>query len=467
MTASPVQVETPTQITRSLSQYLVGLEFDDIPAGAIESLKVFTLECLGHMVQALAQPVSQMLVGYARELGATPQAIIVGAGLSTSVAEAAYVNGSLAHADELESYGTIPGSGLIPPIAAGLAVGELQKSSGKDYLTAVIAGIEMQGRLGLAGIGACDRGFMGISLVGPGGAGVAAGRLFGLDATQMQHCLGVALPLGNGSLRGCGSMAHVHEAGVPARTGVFAAQLARGGFTSCSDYLDGDHSWGEQFAAGGARPYVEEKLTDGLGERFFLQTAGVAPKQYGSCGLTHQTIFGTVEIMRDHGVSPDDIARIDLDVPAWADRVAPFRDPVSGEQAKFSIRQGVAGLLVGGIPQLPYVHAFSDEASRDPRYVAARERVSVHVIEGASVRGFADQKVTVTLRDGRVLTQVVPSLTAEIPSVDQRIAMFRNTVVALAPGKADRLIDVVMNLEAHTVGEISELVASLDEVVNA
>lgn|SRR5882757_8167975 len=454
MTAA-VQAQT---VTDTLSTYLVELRCADIPDAALDSAKLFTLEALGHMVNAHPQPVSRMLVGYARRLGAAPEAAVIGGGFRTSIAEAAYVNGSLAHADELESYGTVPGSGLIPPIAAGLAVAEARNSSGVDYLTAVIAGIEMQGRLGRAGIGACDRGFMGISLVGPAGAAVAAGRLFGLDAEQMRHALGTALPLGNGSTRGCGSMAHVHEAGIPARTGTFAAQLAAEGFTACENYLDGAHSWGEQFAAGGARPYREDQLTAGLGEGFFLLQESVAPKQYGSCGLTHQTIHGTIEILREHALSPDDIARIDLYVPAWADRIAPFRDPVSGEQAKFSIRQGVAGLLVGGIPELPYTHAFSDEASRDPRYVAARERVHLHVDDSASVRAFADQKVVATLRDGHVIERVVPSLTGAVPTADQRIAMARRTLTRLPVADVDRVVDVTLNLERHSVRELADLV---------
>jgi 2-methylcitrate dehydratase PrpD len=455
--ASPTMTRERLGNTRTLAEYLVGLRFEDLPPRSVELLKIFTLECLGHMVLAQAQPVSQLLVDYARQLGAVQQATIIGAGLKTSVAEAAYVNGSLAHADELESYGTLPGTGLIPPIVAGLAVGEFREQSGQDFVTAVVAGIEMQGRLGMAGIGACDRGFMGISLVGPGGAVVTAGRLFGLDVEQMLNAMGTALPLGNGSTRGCGSMAHVHEAGVPARTGVFAAQVAARGFTGCTDYLDGNYSWGVQFAGeDSARPYDEDKLTAGLGEGFFLELCGVAAKQYGSCGLTHQTIHGTIEIMREAGIGPDDIASIELRVPPWADRIAPYREPVSGEQAKFSIRHGVAGLLVGGIPVLPYTQAFDDAAARDPRYVEARKRVTVTVLEGESVRGFADQTVIATLTDGRVITKVVPSLEAAEHTIDERIAMFKNTARALGD-KADQLVDVVMSLEDHTIAEVAAL----------
>jgi 2-methylcitrate dehydratase PrpD len=432
------------------------MAYEDLPTEAVELVKIFTLEAVGHMVLAHAQPVSQMLVNYARALGAVQQAQIVGAGFKTSVAEAAYVNGSLAHADELESYGTVPGSGLVPPIAAGVTVGDFKNSSGQDYITAVVAGIEMQGRLGMAGIGACDRGFMGISLVGPAAA-VTGGRLFELGVDQLQNALGTALPLGNGSTRGCGSMAHVHEAGVPTRTGVFAAQMAAQGFTSCVDFLDGAHSWGLQYAGiDGARPYNEAKLTEGLGEELFLLKAGIAPKRYGSCGLTHQTIYGTIEIMRENGIGPDDIAHIELQVPPWADRIAPFREPVNGEQAKFSIRQGVAGLLVGGIPELPYTHAFDDKAARDPRYVEARKRVTITVLEGESVRGFADQTVIATLTDGRVIKKAVSRLEDTAYTLDERIAMFKNTAKPLVD-KADQLVDVVMNLEKHTIGDITAL----------
>lgn len=457
MTATVADTEQST-ITRRISEYLVGLRYDDLPDGIAEMIKIFTLETVGHMVLAHAQPVSRMLVEYARDLGAKPEAQIIGGGFKTSVAEAAYVNGSLAHADELESYGSLPGAGLLPPIVAGVTVGDFKNSSGRDYITAVVAGIEMQGRLGMSGIGACDRGFMGISLVGPAAAAVVGGRLFGLTVDQLQNALGTSLPLGNGSTRGCGSMAHVHEAGVPTRTGVLSAQMAARGFTASTDFLDGAHSWGMQYAGiDGARPYDESKLIGGLGDELFVQIAKIAPKRYGSCGLTHQTIYGTIEILQENNIGPDDIAHIELIVPPWADRIAPFRNPVSGEQAKFSIRQGVAGLLVGGVPDLPYTHAFVDEAAQDPRYVAARERVTVTVTDGESVRGFADQTVKATLKDGRVITKVVGALEDTSYTLDERVAMFKNTVARLGEDTADRLVDVVMNLENHTVGDITAL----------
>jgi 2-methylcitrate dehydratase PrpD len=454
--------------TRALAEFLVGLTFEELPADVIEATKVYALECIGHMLLAQQQSVSKLVVDYLRTVGAAPQAIVVGAGMRSSVAEAAYANGTFAHADELESHGTLPGTGLVPPITAALTVGDwLATTTGPELLAAVVAGVEMQGRLGTAGIGACDRGFMGISLVGPAGAAVAAGRLLHLDVDQMLNCLGIALPLGNGSLRGCGYMTHVHEAGVPTRTGVFAAQLASTGFTGCPDLLEGLHSWGDQYVGYSSRPYRPEVLASDLGRSYFLQTSDVAPKQYGSCGLTHQTMEGTVDLILEHGLNPSDIESAELVVPTWADRVASHRDPENGEQAKFSIRQGVAALLVDGVPELPYTRPFSDDTFGDPRYVQARARVKITIDDsGANQRSFARQKVILTLKGGRQVSKEVEGRLVrghvDNPfSIEDRLDMVRRTTAGIGPDKTERLVDIVMDLEHHRVSEISELIGTV------
>jgi 2-methylcitrate dehydratase PrpD len=413
------------------------------------------------MIHSQPQPVSRLLVEMVRELGAAPQATVAGAGFRTAVAEAAYVNGALAHADELEACGTLPGTGLIPPIVAGLAVGEMRDVSGDQYLAALVAGIEVQGRLGTAAIGACDRGFMGFSFVGPAGAAVTAGRLLDLDTDRMRNCLGVALPFGGGSLRGDGYMSHVHEAGIPARTGVWAALLASRGFTASPDYLDGRFSWGEQFVGASARPYDPDVITADLGGPLFLETSDVAVKQYGTSGVTHQAIEGMVRLMVDNGLGPEDIESVTLLVPPFAVRIASFPDPVGGEQAKFSLEQAIAGLLVAGVPEPPYVHAFTDEASRDPRYVAARGRVRVEIDESRpNVRGFDEQRVTLYLTDGRTLSTAVDRLDVGGRSnnpltTEQRLAMFRRTVASLGNARTEQVIELVMDFEHHTVAELA------------
>jgi 2-methylcitrate dehydratase PrpD len=306
---------------------------------------------------------------------------------------------------------------------------------------------------------------MGFSLVGPAGAGITAGRLLGLSAAQLRHTIGVALPLGGGSLRGCGYMSHVHEAGVPARIGVWAASLVSKGFTGCPDYLDGSYSWGEQFAAGG-RGYHPEKLIENLGDAFFLDAPGSAPKLYGSCGATHQSVQGLIEIIEDHSLAVDDIETVRLLVPPFAHRVAGFDDPQTAEQAKFSIVHSVAGILVAGVPELPYMTAFTDEAATDPRYVAARARIELVIDETKpNVRGFDAQSVEVLLPDGRRFSATVDGLAvrgrdAAPLSDDERIDLFRNTVApSVDTSRAEQVIDIVMHCESHSMSEIGQVLS--------
>ncbi|MGE3621562.1 MAG: MmgE/PrpD family protein [Acidimicrobiia bacterium] len=453
-----------TDYTRELAEFSLDLSHGDLPVDIVDLARLFTLETLSHMVAATRTRVAHVVGDYVRELGAKPEAAVVGMGFRTTAAEAAYVNGTLAHGDELESYAPLAGSCMIPPVAAGLAVGDWLESPGDQYLAAMVAGVEMSGRLGTAGLGGPDRGFMGISLVGPAGATVTAAKLIGLDVEQLRNALGVALPFGGGTTRNTGFMAHIHEAGVPSRIGVWAAIIASRGFTACPDYLDGRYSWGDQFAGGGGRGYIPEALTEGLGASYFIQTSGAAPKKYGSCAATHAGIDGLVDLMTEHDLGPDDIATVDLRVSPFFRRICHIDEPRDAEQAKFCFRQALGGVLVGGIPELPYLHAFTDSAATDPRYVAARQRVTVSVDpQQQDVRIFDPNTVTVTLPDGRTFSKTVePSKVRgrhEAPlTVEERTRIARNAMLpVLGAERADAVISMVDELERHTIRELMSL----------
>jgi hypothetical protein len=100
-----------TDITEKISDYAVGFSYADASESAITSAKLFTLECIGHMLSGARQPVGGLVVEMIRELGATEQACVFGGAFRTSIAEAAYVNGALAHADELEALARCPAQG--------------------------------------------------------------------------------------------------------------------------------------------------------------------------------------------------------------------------------------------------------------------------------------------------------------------------------------------------------------------
>jgi hypothetical protein len=96
--------------------------------------------------------------------------------------------------------------------------------------------------------------------------------------------------------------------------------------------------------------------------------------------------------------------------------------------------------------------------------VAARRRVEVTINDTLpNERGFAAQQVTVFLKNGQSHTTLVDKL--DVPgrsgkplSVEDRVAAFQRTAESLPGDEADRLVDVVMNLENHVVSDIAEIV---------
>ena len=105
-------------------------------------------DCLGAALAGVTEPVSQSMTDYVRNLGAPPQSSVFGAGLKVSVADAALVNGCIAHALDYDDCG-VNGHPSVLVLPAVLSLAEHLSASGRDVLTAYILGLEIEGKLAL------------------------------------------------------------------------------------------------------------------------------------------------------------------------------------------------------------------------------------------------------------------------------------------------------------------------------
>ncbi len=197
--------------------------------------------------------------------------IIGAAGAPVRAEAAAFANGVLAHAFELDSLrkpgaGVHPGAVLVP---AALATAQERGAGGRALVAALVAGCEILFRVGKATKHTPEsRGFHAPGLTGPFGAAVAAGHIAGLDAAAMTNALGIAGSLGGGLLAfaksGNGGMVKRLHLGRAAESGVLAARLAAHGFTGPDTVLEGEFGFLDAYCTDtdvGA-------LTAGLGERY-------------------------------------------------------------------------------------------------------------------------------------------------------------------------------------------------------
>src|SRR5271169_5991639 len=134
-----------------ISRFVTDTRFSSLPPDVVARAKGHILDTLGVLVTASAEPMMGILDGFVTDLGPSDEATILGTGRRTSVANAALVNGILAHGLDYDdsSWRLIghPSAGVLPAV---LAIGERQKSTGRDLLCAYVLGTEVTCKVGLA-----------------------------------------------------------------------------------------------------------------------------------------------------------------------------------------------------------------------------------------------------------------------------------------------------------------------------
>jgi 2-methylcitrate dehydratase PrpD len=390
--------------TTRVAEYAAALRYDDIPADVIERAKHCIADTIASIVFGYQLPWSQIVVTYAERNGAGGCSRILGsAGALVHAPAAALANGALAHAFEMDNL-TWPSTGVHPGatlLSAGLAVAQKREIGGRDLLTAFVAGSEVMIRIGRATKHSNEiRGFHAPGTTGPFGAAIACGRVMSFDAQRMRDALGIAGSLACGLLEfarsGTGAMVKRLHLGRAAESGVLAASLAGDGYSGPASVLEGE--------AGFLRVFCDEfdtsELTRGLGADY--ATRSIMLKRF-PCHITAHTSVQAIQELRDeHGFAGADVAAIAI---AGNDRMAKinsFTAPADIMMAQYSIPFCVA-LAHFRDPRDP--RSFDDQALHDPQIRALSERVTITIAEHRPTPLAAI--VTITLKDGRVLTRQV------------------------------------------------------------
>jgi 2-methylcitrate dehydratase PrpD len=390
--------------TRRLAEYAAAVRYEDLPPTVIQRAKDCITDTVGAIIYGAELPWSKTIIAYARANSAGGNSFILGAGGDpVRAASAALANGALAHAFELDNLtkpgsGVHPGATLVPP---ALAIAQEHGMSGRDLVTAFVAGAEVMIRIGRATKHTNEaRGFHAPGTTGPFGATVAVGKLRSFGAERMTNALGIAGSLAGGLLefaRSDGAMVKRLHLGRAAEGGVLAASLAAEGFTGPSTVLEGDYGFLRVFCS----DYDLSELTRELGETYLTMTAMI--KRF-ACHITaHNPVEATLDLKEEHRFSGADVASIGVVGNERMARVNNIPAPADVMLAQYSVPFSVA-LSVYRDPREP--RSFDESAVRDPDICALAQRVAMSVAEGQASGDLACT-LNITLKDGRVLTRRV------------------------------------------------------------
>ena len=385
--------------TARLAEFVVKTTRRDCPDAAVTQVRRAALDTLGVMLAGAAEPAAVAVRGVVRVEGGTPLCTVVGTSLRAASTWAALANGTAAHAHDFDDTNfALMGHPSAPLLAAVLAAGEAETATGGDIVLAYLIGFEISAALGIAlNPDHYTRGWHATSSIGTLGCAAAAARLLGLDVGQTRHALGVAASLASGLKENFGSMTKPFHAGHAARNGVFAALLAREGFTSSDAALDGTQG----YAAAFSQTKLGHGVFDALGRDWQILASGIAVKPYPSCALTHSAIDALLALRAEHRLGADQVEDVEVGVNHVVPEVLRHNAPATGLERKFSMQFCAAEALARGRVEIA---SFEDTApAAATQGLMARVRMVVDPTLPDGLTQHAWTRVTVRLRDGRTL----------------------------------------------------------------
>ena len=392
--------------SKTLATFAATLQFDSIPEAVVRRAEDLLLDWFGSALAGKGGRPVQTIASFARQMGPAdgPSEILISRSSSTPLF-AAMVNAASSHfaeQDDVHNGSVFHPAAVVFP--AALAVAQALGSSGRELLEASVAGYEVGIRIGEFLGRSHYRIFHTTGTAGTVAAAAAVGRLLKLTPEQMLHAFGSAGTQAAGLwefLRDAADSKQLHTAKAAA-DGLMAAYLAQEGFTGAQRILEG----AQGMAAGMSTDADPSRLTDRLGERWAL--AETSFKFHASCRHTHPAADALLQVVTEHQLRPEQIARVTAHVHQGAiDVLGPVTDPQTVHQAKFSM-----GTVLGLIAQFQnagmkeFDEAFDDigiRAFRDKVGMALDDeidaayparwigRVTVETVDGQRFEGRVDE----------------------------------------------------------------------------
>jgi len=445
-----------TGTSRRLAEFAVNLGYEDLPSDVIERTKLLILDTAGIMVRARNDAESTPAMVRAIEvLGlASGECAVPGDAKTYAPTAAALLNGTLAHSldfDDTHAEASLHSSAPIVP--AALVAAEMTGASGKDLIAACVAGYEIQIRLALA-LGPSDhydRGYHPTATCGIFGAVAAAGKLLGMDADQIESAFGIALSQSAGSMQflADGAWTKRSHVGQAAQNGLMCAVLAKEGFKGPKEAFEG--KWGFLHAYA---PNADPAKADAeLNERW--ETMRLAVKPFPSCRYTHAAMDALKQIMRDEGVTAEEVEAVEIGLPMTGMKIVSFpeeakHNPESVVDGQFSMPFCAAVVLREGTMLWDHyaTHLTDPETLALTKKVTCVNDPDVEALFPANMAGKA------TVKTPRGTFSVLVDMPKGEPGNFMSVEEFRGKFTGLADpylgaDGAQRFADAILGLEAQ------------------
>lgn len=453
--------------TKALADYVAGLTYDAIPEEVRTRIRLLILDSFGCALYGAKLEWTEIVLKTLSAVDHTSDGCRVwGLDARLSAPHAALINGTMVQGFELDDVhrkGVLHvGAVTLPALIAVTEMG-LRKLTGRDFLTAAVAGYEIGPRVGLCmGQEHIGQGWHSGATLGVFSAAAGAAKGLGLTAEQTVHALGIAGTQSAGLMAAqYGAMVKRMHAGRSSQSGLYGALLAANGFTGITDVLESEYGgFCTTFSRSQDRFNLAE-LTNELGTRF--EAMGIALKFYSCVGSNHTTLDAIRAMQARHPFGPDDVARIvvhgsqvTVDHVGW-----PYK-PEGLTSAQLNLPFCVATYMLEGDC---FVEQFTEDCVADPARMAWSARVETEHDPAITAKGAGARHevwVEVFLKDGTKLQdrcEAARGSERHFASETDVVEKFEKLAVhALPESRVAELRDAVLNIEdLEDAGEIARL----------
>ena len=386
-------------LSQELAKRIHAIKFEDLPDSAIPLARTAMLDAIACAFVGATEDTAKIIEKVPGFAGASGPCAVFGRDYRTNPLDAVLINGTSGHALDFDDMSiTMGGHPTVMLMPVIFALGDMLEITGEDAILAYVVGHETATRIaGGVHMHHYDKGWHPTATLGIFGTTAAAARLLGLSEDQTATALGISASLASGIKSNFGSMTKPLHAGQGGRNGLYAALLAKEGFTA--NDLAFEHKQGFLNVFNGEGTYDIDKILSNWGAPFDLVSVGVGLKKHPCCGGTHPPIEAMLALRAENDVDVGEVDAIDVLVHPLRLPHTNNPDPRTPLQGKFSQQYCVSRALLEGRVKLEH---FEPEAFAEPKVQSLLKKVTagIHPKMSPDFVPLHGAEVIVTMKDG-------------------------------------------------------------------
>ena len=339
-------------ITETLAGFASNVTYEELSPDVVDWAKYLCLDFAGVTLNGSTTDSAKTVVQTLEDIGRSGPSVVVGTDKRVLPEYASMANGVAFHSIEMDDVNNE--ASLHPGVVAyptALAMADITPVSGKEFISAVVAGYDVIVRLGRAlnPVEHYGRGFHPTGTCGAFGAAAVAARLLRLQGDSFVHALGIAGSQTAGSMEylAQGAWTKRFHPGWASHSGIWAALLARSGYTGPTTILEGRDGFLKAYSGD---PDPSLVLKD-LGEEYQIVRTSIKP--HACCRYKQGPIDCLLDLRRTYGIDPMDVVEIRVGVLSAgmglvSEPIESKRNPKSVVDMQFSMPFGAAVALTHG-----------------------------------------------------------------------------------------------------------------------